>query len=49
MVTSASFADINKDGWMDLIVAGDWMPVKIFINNKGNFTSADISQSAGLW
>jgi hypothetical protein len=49
MVTSASFTDINKDGWPDLIVAGEWMPVKIFLNNKGKFTEADIPQSTGLW
>ena len=32
-----------------LIVTGEWMPVKIFINNKGNFTTNDIPQSTGLW
>ncbi len=49
LVTSASFTDLNKDGWPDLAVAGEWMPVKIFMNNKGKFTEADISQSTGLW
>lgn len=49
MVTSASFADVNNDQWPDLIVAGEWMPVKIFINNKGKFLSGDIPQSTGLW
>ena len=49
MVTSSSFADINKDGWEDLIVTGEWMPIKVFINNKGTFTSADIPKSTGLW
>jgi len=48
-VTSATFADINHDGWPDLIVTGEWMPIKIFINNKGKFTEADIPQSTGLW
>ncbi len=33
MVTSAVAVDINKDGMQDLIVAGEWMPVKIFINS----------------
>jgi len=37
MVTCASFADINKDGWSDLIVTGEWMPIAVFINNKGKF------------
>jgi hypothetical protein len=49
LVTSASFTDINKDGWPDLVVSGEWMPVKIFMNNKGKFSENDIPQSTGLW
>jgi len=49
MVTSSSFTDINKDGWPDLVVTGEWMPVKIFINNKGIFKEKDIDHSTGLW
>jgi hypothetical protein len=49
MVTASAFADINNDGWPDLILAGEWMPVKIFINNKGVFKETDIAQSSGLW
>ena len=49
VVTTATFADINKDGWMDLLVAGEWMGVKIFINHRGNFTATEIPNSKGLW
>ncbi len=49
MVTTASFTDFNKDGWPDLLVTGEWMPVKLFINNKGVFTAQDMPQSTGLW
>jgi hypothetical protein len=49
MVTSSAFADLNKDGWPDLVVTGEWMPMKIYINNKGKFTESDVSQSTGLW
>ncbi len=49
MVTAASFADINNDGWNDLVVTGEWMPVKIFLNRNGKFTSTDIPTSTGLW
>lgn len=49
MVTAATFTDVNNDSWPDLIVTGEWMPVKIFSNNKGNFTATDIPASTGLW
>ena len=53
MITDAKWADINNDGWDDLIVAGEWMPIKIFINKKGTLTDASdsygMSKTAGLW
>jgi hypothetical protein len=49
MVTSAGFADINGDGWPDLVAAGEWMPLTIFTNNNGRFTKSTISHSTGLW
>jgi len=49
MVTAASFTDIDNDGWKDLIVSGEWMPVKVFKNNKGKFSPVDIPASTGLW
>ncbi len=49
MVTSAVFADLNKDGWEDLVVTGEFMAVKIFMNNKGKFAATDIPQSTGIW
>jgi len=48
-VTSAQFADLNKDGWPDLIVTGEWMSVKVFMNDHGKFTERDIANSTGLW
>ena len=49
IVTSASFADVNKDGWPDLAVSGEWMPLYIFINEKGKFNTTEIAGSTGLW
>ena len=49
MVTSASFADVNNDSWMDLIVTGEFMAIKIFINSNGNFNATEIPKSTGLW
>ena len=52
MVTCALWTDYNKDTWPDLIVAGEWMPVRIFENLKGelrekNFTG--LEKSNGWW
>ncbi len=49
MITSASFVDVDKNGSPDLIVAGEWMPLTIFLNNKGKFSKKEIPNSSGLW
>jgi hypothetical protein len=45
MVTSANWADLTGDGLPELIIAGDWMPIRIFRNDKGVLT--DVSKEAG--
>ena len=49
MVTAAAFADVNKDGWADLIVAGEWMPVSIYMNDHGKFKLKNENGLTGLW
>lgn len=49
IVTTAAFSDINNDGWKDLIVAGEWMPITVFVNDKGKFQQSIIPNSTGLW
>lgn len=52
MLRSVAFADLNDDGWPDLVVAGEWTPVKIFMNHKGTFTelhNQDVDRLKGWW
>ena len=39
MITDASWSDTDSDGDMDLIVVGEWMPIRIFNNEGGKFSS----------
>ena len=51
MVTAASFTDINRDGWPDLVVVGEWMPVTIFLNRAGVFRkdNLNLQSTNGGW
>ncbi|MEJ7589629.1 MAG: VCBS repeat-containing protein, partial [Ferruginibacter sp.] len=53
MVTDALWSDFDKDGKIDLVLTGEWMPV-IFLKNSGKeFFSInktdDLSKHAGWW
>ena len=37
MIRDMMWADVNGDGEPDMIIAGDWMPLKVFINHNGIF------------
>lgn len=53
MITDAQWADLDNDGWDDLVVLGEWMPIKIYMNRKGKLTdrsdSYSLTNSSGLW
>ena len=37
LVCDALFTDFDNDGWQDLILVGEWMPVTFLKNAKGVF------------
>jgi hypothetical protein len=41
LVSGATFSDMDGDGDVDLILACEWGPVRIFLNQKGNFKNWD--------
>ena len=50
MVTDACWTDVNRDGYPDLMIVGEWMPVTFVINNKGKLESKkEVANSAGWW
>ena len=53
MVTSAAWIDDDNDGTLDLVVVGEWMPVRIFRQENGRFvdrtTAAGLAGSEGWW
>lgn len=53
MITDALWADYDGDGDPDLIVVGEWMPIKVFRNDSGQLTeisaTAGLEKSNGLW
>ena len=53
LTCDALWTDFDNDGWTDLIIAPEWMPIQIFKNKKGtleNISAASgISNEKGWW
>ncbi len=49
MVTSVASADFDNNGFPDLAIAGEWMPVLMFWNEKGMFSLPDTLLPDGFW
>src|SRR5690606_12854139 len=46
IVNDAKWSDYDNDGQIDLIIAGEWMPITIFKATGGGFS--DVTKSTGL-
>jgi enediyne biosynthesis protein E4 len=53
LVTSALWTDANGDGWVDLLVACEWGPIRLFQNENGRLREttkeSGLAQITGLW
>ena len=53
VLTNAVWNDIDADGWEDLVMVGDWMPVTIYKNENGKLTNytaqGGLSDTQGWW
>ena len=52
LVCDALWTDFDNDGWEDIIVAGEWMPLTFLKNNQGKFErlkNSGIEQHKGWW
>lgn len=53
LVTAALWSDADGDGWLDLLVATDWGPVRWFRNQDGRLSdhtaAAGLSEWTGWW
>jgi enediyne biosynthesis protein E4 len=53
MVTSAIWIDFDNDRQLDLVIAGEWMPIRFFRNNHGTLkevtTTTGLENNNGMW
>lgn len=53
MVNDICVADINGDKMDDIVLAGEWMPIRVFLNGKSGFAEATstlgLGATSGLW
>lgn len=46
MICDAVWTDFDNDGWMDLVLAGEWMPVTFLKNDHGTFKN--VTEGTGM-
>lgn len=52
-VSDILWTDFDQDGWIDLILAGEWMPITFLRNVEGSFVNVNsksgVSEYVGWW
>lgn len=53
MITDAEIVDFDKDGWNDIVLVGDWMPITLMKNKQGSFVKKNedlgVANTEGWW
>lgn len=53
LTCDALWTDFDNDGWTDLIIAGEWMPLQFFMNRKGKLenvsAASGVNNEKGWW
>ena len=53
LICDAVWTDFDNDGWQDLILAGEWMPITFFKNTNGDFknitSTTNVQDKKGWW
>lgn len=53
LLTDVLITDLDNDQDLDLVFTGEWMPIRIFLNEQGTFTDhlegSSLENSNGLW
>ncbi len=47
MVTASIWSDIDRDGWYDLLLVGEWMPITVFKNEEGRLQPLSVRAFEG--
>ena len=53
MVTSVAWVDVDDDGDEDILAVGEFMEIKLFLNNDGDFVESSeqfgLNETSGMW
>ncbi|MBX2898840.1 MAG: VCBS repeat-containing protein [Cyclobacteriaceae bacterium] len=53
MITDGVIVDVNNDGWMDIVLVGDWTSIVVLKNNGGKFSNVsknlNLNNTEGWW